>query len=167
MKIQRDNSKLKRQAGFTLIECLTYMVVFLILSGVAMASFYLCWDHSKALITASDDIGAALRAGERWRADVRQASGSISIESIASGEIIKIPEGENTVLYRFDSGKILRQAGAANLPVLLLPKVKSSEMKQQMRGGVTAWRWDLELVQRRKEIHTRLLFMFEAVSKNS
>jgi len=148
-----------------LVECITYFAVFLILSATAMGSFYLCWDHSKALISASDDISAALTAGERWRADVRAASGTINIETTASGEVVKIPESEKEIVYTFDSRQVARQVGAANLPVLLLPRVISSDMELDSRGGVTAWRWELQVAQRRKETHLPLLFTFEAAQK--
>jgi hypothetical protein len=163
MKI-RHNIR-RRRAGIMLVECITYLVVFLILSGVAMGSFYLCWDHSKALISASDDISAALHAGERWRADVRAASGTINIETTTNGEVVKIPQGDKEITYTFDSKKIQRQVGSVNLPVLLLPRVLSSDMEQDIRGGVTAWRWELQVAQRRKEMHTQLMFTFEAVQK--
>src|ERR1700733_94562 len=129
MKIHSHISPKRRQAGIMLVECITYFAVFLILSATAMGSFYLCWDHSKALISASDDISAALTAGERWRADVRAASGTINIETTASGEVVKIPESEKEIVYTFDSRQVARQVGAANLPVLLLPRVISSDME--------------------------------------
>lgn len=148
-----------------LIECIVYFAVFLILSAIAMGSFYLCWNHSQALIWTSDDISAALHTGERWRADVRAASGTISVETTASGEVVKIPEGDHEIIYSFNAGQLQRQTGPASLPVLLLAKVKTSEMEPDVRNGVTAWKWELELVQRRREAHIPLLFTFEAVPK--
>src|SRR5580692_5032786 len=167
MKIHVNITRDRYQAGIMLIECISYVAVFLIVSAVAMGSFYLCWDHSKALRSASDDISAALIAGERWRADVRAASGAINVETTASGQVVKIPEGEKEVVYTFDSKEVQRQVGSASLPVMLLPRVISSEMKSDTRGGVTAWRWELQVAQRRKEIHTQLMFTFEAVQKTS
>ena len=64
-----------------LMECLVYIAVFAILLGGGTAAFYFCWDHSKALIYATDDIASALHAGERWRADVRAATGKITVET--------------------------------------------------------------------------------------
>jgi hypothetical protein len=165
MKIHSSISLNRRQAGIMLVECITYVVVFLILSATAMGSFYLCWDHSKALISASDDISAALRAGERWRADVRAASGTINFEITTNGEVVKIPEGDKEIVYMFNSNKVQRQVGTASLPVTLLPRVISSEMQPDVRGGVTAWHWELQVAQRRKETHTQLMFTFEAVQK--
>jgi hypothetical protein len=137
----------------------------MILSGIAMGSFYLCWDHSKSLIGTTDDISRALRAGELWRADVRSASGTINIEKTASGEMVKIPEGEKEILYSFASGEVRRQIVSSPSSELLLPKVKSSEMKSNERGGVTAWQWELELPQRPKGPRLSLLFTFEAAQK--
>jgi Tfp pilus assembly protein PilE len=165
MKLHENISRLPRRAGIMLIECISYVAVFLILSAVAMGSFYLCWDHSKALISASDDISAALRAGERWRADVRAASGTITVEATAKGEVVKIPEDEKEITYMFNSNKVERQVGSVSLPVMLLPRVIASEMKPDPRNGVTAWRWELQVAQRRKEMHTQLLFTFEAAQK--
>ena len=160
-----NNSRVRSREGISLVECIVYIAVFLLLSGSAMGAFYLCWDRSRALISATDDISAALRAGERWRADVRDASGSITVQQISSGQVVTIPEGEKEVVYRFDSGEVRRTIGTGNAFQLLLPKVITSEMKPDMRGGLTAWRWELEVAQRRKETHMPLLFTFEAVPK--
>jgi hypothetical protein len=162
MNLPRNIPYTRRPAGILLVECVVYIAVFAILTGIGMGVFYFCWDHSKALIYATDDIASALRAGERWRADVRSATGKISIETTAKGEVVKIPEGTKEILYRFDSGEIHRQTASSEFSELLLPKVKSSQMEMDARGDVTAWRWELELVQRRQETHLPLLFTFEA-----
>jgi hypothetical protein len=162
MKLPQNISKMRREAGILLVECLVYIAVFAILLGGATAAFYFCWDHSKALIYTTDDIASSLRAGERWRADVRGATGKISVETTAAGEVVRIPESGKEIIYRFESGEMRRQIAPENFSQLLLPKVKSSQMKMDARGGVTAWRWELELAQRRKEIHLPLLFTFEA-----
>jgi Tfp pilus assembly protein PilX len=166
MNLSRNISHPRHQAGILLTECLVYLAVFTILLGIGMAAFYFCWDHSKALIYATDDVESALRAGECWRADVRAATEKISIETTASGEVVKIPEGEKEIFYRFDSGEVRRQLASSEFSELLLPKVKASQMKMDMRGEVRAWRWELELAQRRKETHLPLLFTFEAAQTN-
>jgi hypothetical protein len=167
MKLHSNMPGIRRHEGIMLVECIVYLASFLILSGVAMGSFYLCWDHSKALRSSSDDISAALTAGERWRADVRAASGTITAELTDQGQVVKIPEGGTEILYIFDLNKVQRQVGTTSLPVMLLPRVISSEIKPDTRGGVTAWRWELQVTQRRKEMHTQLMFTFEAVQKTS
>jgi hypothetical protein len=162
MKLPQNISCQRRQAGILLMECLVYLAVFVILLGIGTTAFYFCWDYSKALMYATDDVESAMRAGERWRADVRAATEKISIETTASGEVVKIPEGEKEILYRFDSGEVRRQLASSEFSELLLSKVKTSQMKLDARSTVTAWRWELELAQRRKETHLPLLFTFEA-----
>jgi hypothetical protein len=152
----------RREAGVLLIECLVYMAVFGILLGIGTASFYFCWDHSKALIFATDDISSALRVGERWRADVRAATGKISVETTAAGEVVKIPEGGQEIIYRFNSDEVRREMAPANVSQLLLSKVKTSQMQPDARGDVATWRWELELAQHRREINLPMLFTFEA-----
>ncbi len=162
MKLNPDISRARGKSGILLVECMVYIAVFAILLGGATTVFYFCWNHSEALIYATDDIASAMRAGERWRADVRAATGKISVETTTAGEVVKIPEGGKEILYRFDSDEVRRQMSSSEFSQLLLPKVKTSQMKLDARGGVTAWRWELELAQRRKETHLPLLFTFEA-----
>lgn len=162
MKLRTNISRVRRDAGILLMECIVYIAVFAILLGIGTAAFYFCWDHSKTLIYATDDVESALRAGERWRADIRGATGNISVETTAAGEVVKIPENEREILYHFDSGEMRRRIVSENFSQLLLSKIKTSRMKLDARGDVTAWRWELELTERRRETHLPLLFTFEA-----
>jgi Tfp pilus assembly protein FimT len=162
MNLPQNISSKRRTAGVLLIECIVYIAVFAILLGIGTASFYFCWDHTKALIYATDDIASALRAGERWRADVRAATGKIGIETTAAGEVVRIPESDGQIVYRFGSGELRREISTMANSQLLLPKVKSSRIEPELRGGVAAWRWELELAERRKETHLPLRFTFEA-----
>ena len=112
------------------------------------------------MIFATDDIAAALHAGERWRADVRSATGKISVETTAAGEVMRIPETQVEITYRFESNAVCRKASTWKNPELLLPKVKASQMRAEARGAVNAWRWELELAQHRKETRLPLRFLF-------
>jgi Tfp pilus assembly protein FimT len=162
MKLHPDISRRRNSAGILLVECMVYIAVFAILLGGATTVFYFCWDHSKAMLYATDDISSALRAGERWRADVRAATGKISVETTADGEAVKIPAGKTEILYLFKSGEVRRQIAPENFSQLLLAKVKTSQMKMDARDNATAWRWELELAERRTETHLPLVFTFEA-----
>ena len=160
MKITINNSR--RTAGILLTECLVYIVVFAILTGIASTAFYLCWDQSKALVYATDDIGAALRAGEHWRADVRNVTGKISVESTANGEQVRLPQNGRTIVYRFEAGEVRREIFNAQHSDPVLANVKTSKMSTEMRDGVSTCRWELELATRRSETQLPLLFTFEA-----
>jgi Tfp pilus assembly protein FimT len=153
----------RRTAGILLTECLVYFAVFSVLTGVAMGAFYLCWNQTQALSYATDDISAALRAGEQWRAEVRAATGRIAVESESLGERVRIPCREGAVVYHFESGTLRRETANATGSRLVLPRVTTSAMSAEVRNGLTAWRWELELASRRPETQLPLLFTFEAV----
>lgn len=165
MKLPQNISRARGRLGMMLLECLVYISVFAILLGGATTVFYFCWDHSDALICATDDITSTLHTGERWRADVRAATGKITVETAATGEVVRIPKGTRMVSYRFESGEVRRQISTSGYSQLLLANVKTSQMEMDARGAVSAWRWELELLPHRKEIHLPLRFTFEAVAQ--
>jgi hypothetical protein len=166
MKPQPSISPTRDSAGVSLIECLVYLGVFTVVLGLGLGAFYVCWDYSKALHGATDDITAALRAGERWRADIRKATGKITVETTTHGQVLRIPQGTNQLFYRFNAGEVRRQVTAGDFSELLLPKVKVSQMLKEARGPVTAWRWEVELTPRRKETRLPWQFTFEAAAQN-
>jgi len=162
MKLPKKIPAARCRAGVMLIECLVYIAVFAILLGIGTAAFFFCWDHTRATISTADEIETALRAGENWRADVRAATGRISVEATPASELVKIPTGENEIIYRLAAGELWRENPAQNRSRLLFTKVKTSEMNAAARDGVTAWCWELELIPPRPERHFPLLFTFEA-----
>ena len=161
MKLHQITSRSHGKSGMMLLECLVYISVFAIVLGGATTAFYFCWDHSNALIGTADNIASVLHTGERWRADVRAATGPITVQTNATGEVVQIPEGARVVSYRFESGAVSRQFSATAQPLVLLANVKTSQMAMDDRGGVRAWRWELEQFPVRKETHLPLRFTFE------
>jgi hypothetical protein len=145
---------------------MVYVAVFTLLTGIALGTFYVCWNGFGALISTTDDVSLALRAGEHWRADVRSATGTISVEDTASGEVVKIPDDGKQIVYSFGSGEMKRQVGANGFSQLVLSKVKSSKMQSDTRGAVKAWKWELELPERARGPHVPMSFTFEAVQKS-
>jgi hypothetical protein len=162
MKLPQTISRSRGAFGMMLLECLVYISVFAIVLGGATTAFYFCWAHSDALIGTADNIASVLHTGERWRADIRAATGPITVQTSATGEVIQIPEGARVVSYRFESGEVRRQFSATAQPLLLLVNVKTSQMVMDDRGDVRAWRWELEQFPARKETHLPLRFTFEA-----
>jgi len=155
----------RARTGVLLMECLVYIGLLVIILNLALVSFYLCWDNSKALTYATDDIAAALRAGERWRADIRSATGRITVETTSQGEDLRIPRGKDVILYSFRAGEIHRRLASSNFSESLMATVRASQMVSDPRGPVNAWRWELQLESRRKETHLPLSFTFEAAAK--
>ncbi|MGO8839103.1 MAG: hypothetical protein ACLQAH_17240 [Limisphaerales bacterium] len=165
MKLRPAIPPARTRAGYLLIECLVYLSVIVVVLGLGTGAFYVCWDHSKALLYATDDITAALHAGERWRADIRGATGKITVEITAEGKRLRIPRGTNELIYSFNGGEVRRQIAPSNFSELLLARVKASEMVMETRGPVAAWRWELALTPRRKETRLPLEFTFEAAAQ--
>ncbi len=164
MKLTSSIGPARVRSGYLLIEWLVYLGVITVILGLALGAFYRCWDYSKALHYATDDINTALHAGERWRADIRNATGRIILETTPEGERVRIPRGTGEVVYQFNAGEVHRQGAASGFFELLLPAVSGSQMVAETRGPVAAWRWELELTPRRKETRLPLKFTFEAAA---
>jgi Tfp pilus assembly protein PilE len=155
------------RAGFTIIECLVYSMVLLILLGCAYAAFYRCVENSVRLRRSTDDIANALHAGERWRADVRTVNGPIRFEIMDGQRVLQLPGEQGQVAYLYTTNVILRRAGHGAW-TCLLNNVAASEMESDPRPNVGAWRWELELKPRsRKPAPVRPLFTFLAVPEAS
>jgi hypothetical protein len=152
----------KFQRGILLVDCMVYIGLFFLITGVAFSFFYSCWDGSLALRRNTDDITSALKAGETWRADVRNANGPLRIENSADGQLLHVPEKSGEVVYRYEAGSLWRVA-ANQEPRQLLPKIKSSRMESEQRQQVTAWRWEIELPIKKHTAQVHPLFTFEAV----
>jgi hypothetical protein len=148
-----------------LTEALVYIGVIFLLLGIGYAAMYRSIDNSVALRRNADDIMSALHAGERWRADVRQAFRGVHWDN--SGEPVLRMEGlTNQIDYRFADGAIYRRTD--NGPWwAVLEHVQSSSLEPESRPTVTVWHWELELQSRArgsfKPGRVRPLFTFLAV----
>jgi type II secretory pathway component PulJ len=167
MKLSSSTSFARVRTGYLLLECMFYIVVFAIITGLGLATFFLCWDNSKALRYSTDDIASALRAGERWRADIRGATGKITVETTPSGEFLCIPYGTNQIIYHFTTGEIHRQLASSGFAGSMLTAVEASHMVMDRRGPVSAWRWELELEPHLGITRVPLQFSFEAATKTA
>jgi Tfp pilus assembly protein FimT len=147
--------------GVTLIECLVYISLVFVVLGFATAAFYRCFDNMKALRRNSDDITAALHAGELWRADIRSATRPVQFD--ATNRLLRIHRPVGQVAYKFADAQVLRQTAADAPWVVVLPRVENSQMQLDARNQVKAWRWELELKTLRQPATVRPLFTFIAV----
>ena len=145
--------------GFTLVELLVYVAVLGTVVTVAWLTYYRCWEHSLGVLRNCDDIVRAVEAGERWRDDVRNASGA---PSLADG-VLRLPRQGGDVRYRFAGEAVERQVGEGAW-VPCLAGVKASRMVLDEGKHVRSWRWEVELKVRRKRARIRPLFTFRAVA---
>jgi type II secretory pathway component PulJ len=145
------------EEGITLIECLLYIALFLVIGTLAFASYHRVDFETRALDRNADDIIRAMKAGEQWRTDVRQATAAPRIENGA----MRLATRNGEVIYSVRDGVLWRQAGAKSLPVL--ERVKASSMRPDARQHVTAWRWEVEMQTKRAQASVRPLFTFVSV----
>lgn len=154
----------RQTAGFTLVEMLTYIVVLAAILGVGGGALNRLWSASGHIRREADDLRASLAAGELWRADVRGSAGAITTEGSGANQVLTLqpPTGE-TVYWAFVEGTVLRRVGTTNEWVAVLRQVRESAVREDSRGPVRAWRWDLELEPVSKKSHFRRQLSFLAV----
>jgi len=150
---------MKRRSGYTLIEVLTYIACLTVILAVAYPTYHRFVRGSNNLRRNADDIARALNAGERWRNDVRAATGPIR----ATADQFVIPQRSGEIVYTVSEGVLWRQSSDGQR-IAALRGVKSSAMQLETRQRVTAWRWELELASGQKQVLMRPLFTFQAVT---
>ena len=152
---------MKPTRGYSLIECLVYIAVLAVVLNLSFVAYYRYEQHTRNLRRNADDITRALRAGERWREDVRTAIASPHV--MENG--LAIPQQSGEVAYVFANGAVWRQTGATR--VVVLKDVKASTISDDSRPRVNAWRWEMELASPQKAVLVRPLFTFTAVVRRS
>jgi hypothetical protein len=149
--------------GFGLIECMVYFGVVVIVLGLAVAAFDRVQKQTAWLGRNAVDIVRAVQAGERWRADIREATGTPRwIGSGANRELL-VPHPRGGIAYSFHDKTVWRRSSPGVPWEPWLERVTNSQMLEDERRPVLAWRWDLELEGRQKIARVRPLFSFLAV----
>ena len=146
--------------AFTLLELIVYIGVLLVISGIAMSSLNRLWSAAGNASASTDDHGAALRAAEQWRLDVRAATAPITIEE--QGHRCRIPNASGDILWNLTNGVLSRQISGGP-PNLKLPRVREARFATDARTHVTALRCDLVLIPRSTKARTTPAFSFLAV----
>lgn len=147
-----------RRRGFTLLEMLTYMAVLAVVTTVAWLAYYACMAHSLGVLSNVDDITRTIKAGERWREDIRRATAPPRLVEGA----LHIPQADGAVVYQFSDKTVTRQRSQDPAPQPFLAKVKASRMQLDAGKRVASWRWEAELLSRERA-QLRPLFTFRAV----
>jgi hypothetical protein len=151
------NAQRASRRGIVMIDAMVYIGLLGIVLILAAAVFDKGMRETAGLQRNIDDIERAMKAGERWRADVRSATGEIQ----ANEQTFSIPQKEGVIVYAIEPNKVRRTF--SNRSEVFLAEVKDSKMIEERRGNVVSWRWELELEHRRKEARLRPLFTFMAV----
>jgi prepilin-type N-terminal cleavage/methylation domain-containing protein len=149
---------MKTERGYTLIEMLVYIAVLAVVLDLSFAAYYRYDLYARNLRSNADDIVRVMRAGERWRDDVRNATAPP--HAIDNG--VAIPQQSGEIAYVFADGTVWRQV--AGVRAIALKQVKTSSMSVDPRQHVDAWRWELELASPKKTVLVHPLFTFTAVA---
>jgi hypothetical protein len=147
-----------------LVDCLIYLAVTTVLVGLGMSLFLRSLGAANDLNRNADDIAAAVRTGERWRADLRQAAAQPVFAGTNDLELT-IPQTGGVVTYRFAGEAVWRRAESEATWTRLLERVKHAAWTPVPRGSVTAWHFDLELKSKKTNAKLRPLFSFIGVAR--
>ncbi len=150
------------QAGYSLLECLIYIAVLAVIMELAFEAYYRVDLHNRHLTRNAADIVRVLQAGERWREDVRSATGGPVPAGAGTDQELHIPRKNGEVTYAFREGTVWRRSSPAGDWREFLPGVKRSRMVADSREKVAAWRWELELQSTQQVVRLPPLFTFLA-----
>jgi len=153
-----------RHRGLLLLEVIVYLAIFALVLGMATEAFYQCWTSSAAFRRDTDELARALTVGERWRADVRAASGVITRSSDNGVATFRIPQTQGEVVYAFAESQI-RRSGPHAKDSVMLSHIKSSEMLPESQPFGVVCRWELELASKHPQKSAlRPILSFQAVA---
>lgn len=152
------------ESGIMLIECLVYLSCLMIVIGAALGVFYQVLDFSRGLRRNTDDVTRVLKAGERWRTDVRMATGPLKVEEGVAGRALHIPQAGGNVSYLFVTNALMRCTEKNNRCEVVLPAAKECQFLRDQRHQFASWRWEVELPSRLKAVRVRPMFTFTAVA---
>ncbi|MBI1178825.1 hypothetical protein GC207_15440 [bacterium] len=154
---------IRHRRGMMLVECLIYLAISSILVSLGIALYLRCLDSATNFGRNADDIAGALSVGERWRADLRDATAMPQFLGVDSTEFI-IPQAKGNVIYRFANGMIWRRQASDAGWAHLLDRVASATWNSESRTHVTAWHLDIEMKTRKPHVRVRPLFSFIGVA---
>lgn len=154
----------KRCDAFLMIDCLLYIALLSVITGFAFAAFYKCMDIHRDLNRNATDIVRALKAGERWRSDIRESIAAPQFLKEGDFAALEVPKSSGVVVYLFSNGSVWRQENLQAPWKEFLSGIKASRMERSPRERVVAWTWELELRSRKQIVRMPPLFSFVAVS---
>lgn len=149
-----------------LVECMIYISILMVVMTLAYSLFYRAFEKNRDLQRNVNDILKVLQAGERWRSELRRASGPLSTQTNQGYDYIFIPQTNGIITYAFARGFVWRAAPENTNYNRILYGVKTSKIILEARHYVTACHWELELEKPQNAARLPPLFTFTAVLPN-
>jgi len=90
--------------------------------------FYVCLGYRRRCVTRRLTSYPRFHTGERWRADIRSATGKITVETTPQGERLRIPRGTDGIITTSMPAKSAAKSFHRIFRNCCLSKVKVSQM---------------------------------------
>ena len=153
----------RRCRAMALIDCLIYLVLMVLLFGMTVLAFLETLRHSTELDRVTVTTVRALQTGEQWREDIRAGRGLPQMVELEGRTELRLATATGEIGYAVQDGVVFRRPAPTAPWVEVLNSVKVSRFRPDRRTRVTAWRWEIELDQRRENQRLRRVFSFNAV----
>lgn len=154
----------RSRRGIMLIDCLVYIALLALILGLAFAAFYRTLEHATRLERNVADVLRALRAGERWRDDIRAATRPPNLVRSAGELVLRIQHAQGQVAYILRENTLFREETPGGRRAEVLSNVQASTFHRDPHRHIVAWRWELELRGKQKATRVKPLFTFQAVT---
>ncbi|MCB1128903.1 MAG: hypothetical protein KDM81_20565 [Verrucomicrobiae bacterium] len=151
------------ESGITLVATLVYLGAFLLIANMAVMAFFAVLEHVRGVRYETEQVTAALVAGERWRDDIRRATAPVQCVITNNLTLLRIPHGTHEVGYLAQDGEIFRRSRTNEFWQHILGPVSGADFIEGSRGGVRSWRWELRFPDRKARPRAPLAFTFQAV----
>lgn len=162
----RTRANLIGNSGATLVEMLVFFSLLLVLMGIGFAAYDRVWFESRRLEQRADAVRGLVQFGERWREDVRSASGPPSVH--ADGRGMDIPVGTRVVTWRFEGKPAFLSRTVEGEPFQLAPwPLWGGTYSRIPRTNCTGWASDIQLLPSRSAPRPPVLRFIAASSRTS
>ncbi len=150
--------------GVTILEMMVSIAVLTIVMAVGGVAMARLWTVTGQMRREADELQSVLAAGERWREDIRSATGAILTEAEDGIAVIRIPaKDRREVQWASLPGAVVRRDHPDAPWTTVCRRIRGSTIQLERRGAVAAWRWDLELEPMTKRSRFVRAFTFLAV----
>jgi hypothetical protein len=132
-------------SGATLVEVLVFFSLLLVFMAIGFAAYDRVWFESRRLEQRADAVRGLTQFGERWREDIRSASGPPLIH--VDGRGMDIPVGTRVVTWKFEGKPAFLSRTAQGERFQLAPwALSGGSFSRIPRPNCTGWATDIQFL---------------------